>query len=564
MGGAQVAIVDDATAVFWNPAGLSLIEHRELSLMHVSLYEETAYDFAAAAWPILDVGTIGVAGIRLGSQNIEFRDRYGPLGEHDYSTGQYWLSYGRSVYRALSGGVNLKVVNENLGGYSATTASMDAGLLWRAGPTFSVGLNAQDIVSGDLKLFREEEKIPYNIKCGVGMQWRNDTGTHGFAVEVDADKTKDQPVEMHLGGEAMVAEYLFARAGYDRRGGTFGAGVRYGFAAVDYAYKGNGTLGGSHRLSLMLFFGPATSDQRAKRIERARDLEASRLDATRLAYADELSRTASQMFERNELDTAMVLCNQALGYDPDLEEARDLLRRIRDRLDERAAEEIDAKSRERARENMVSSRVAAGLDLLEQGELDEARVEFNAALKLDADNATAKDGLARIGAETDTLVQTYRADGDVMFAARDYGEAIVAWNRALELKPDQDDIRRKVAEAKRLMTLNQKLRDAIEAYSYGDLELARRVFREVLNIDGDNRTALEYIDIMDRKDVPVVPLDELKADQEYWEKYVEGLALFRNKRYQDAIDVWQSVLDKYPGSRETRANMEQARLRMEQ
>ena len=48
------------------------------------------------------------------------------------------------------------------------------------------------------------------------------------------------------------------------------------------------------------------------------------------------------------------------------------------------------------------------------------------------------------------------------------------------------------------------------------------------------------------------------------DKYLEGLRLFREKDYQRAIDLWQTVLDKYPGSKETRANIEQARLRMQQ
>ena len=78
MGGAFAGIADDVSASYWNPAGLSLLEHRELGVMHVTLYEETVYDYAAAAWPILDLGTIAVSGIRLGSTGIEFRDQFGP------------------------------------------------------------------------------------------------------------------------------------------------------------------------------------------------------------------------------------------------------------------------------------------------------------------------------------------------------------------------------------------------------------------------------------------------------------------------------------------------------
>jgi cytochrome c-type biogenesis protein CcmH/NrfG len=36
----------------------------------------------------------------------------------------------------------------------------------------------------------------------------------------------------------------------------------------------------------------------------------------------------------------------------------------------------------------------------------------------------------------------------------------------------------------------------------------------------------------------------------------------RNKEYQQAIDAWQKVLEKYPNNTNTLNNIEQARLRM--
>lgn len=558
MGGAHVAVADHAEGVYWNPAGLSLLEHRELNLMHISLYEETSYDFAAVAWPILDFGTVGIGGVRLGSNDIEFRDKYGPLGNYDYSTGQYWVSYGRGIYRSLHGGINFKLVNESLGNLSATTASIDVGLLCRFWDMISVGANYQDAVSGKLKLLSVEEEIPSNMKIGLAVHWRNKEAKYGITAAGDIDMTENQPARMHLGFELMAIEHLFARVGYDREYMTFGLGVGYKLAAMDYAYKGNEVLGGSHRLSLTLFFGPTISEQKEERAE----TEHTRRYNERIEHANELWQVAEEAFHRNELDSAMALCNQVLGYDPDHSDAQSLLENIRELIDRRAAEEIDSQSRVRAREDMVRSRVNGGLQLLEDGKLSEARVEFDEALKLDPENVEARDGLARIETEIDKLVKAHISEGNARLNAKDYGEAIVAWNRSLDLKPDQGDIRRKIEDAKRLLVLNQKLRDAVEAYSVGDVARSRELFDEVLNLDGDNPTALEYIEMMNQKDVPVVLIDELKNDQEYWDKYLEGLTLFRDKKYEEAIAVWKTVLDKYPGSKETRANIEQARLRM--
>ena len=564
MGGAFSALADDASGVYWNPAGLSLLQYRELSLMHISLYDETSYDFVAAVWPILDLGAIGIGGIRLGTNSIEFRDRYGPLGEHDYATGQYWVSYGRSIYKSIHGGINFKLVNENLGDFSATTAGIDFGILFRYKKFLSLGVNLQDAIAGKLKLSQTDEDIPYNIKSGLAISWKNRGNTFGLAIAGDIDKTEDQPAMAHLGGEVMLTQYLYGRAGYDREYMTFGGGIKYRLAAVDYAYKENDFLGGSHRVSLTFFFGPTISEQRQIRIDRALEEENVRQESERLRRADELWLKAFDTFTRNELDSATVLCSQVLGYNPNHEDARELLNRIRALVDQRAKEEVNTKSHAKAREEMVSSRVANGLILLNEGKLNEARIEFVEALKLEPENLEAQDGLAQIDARIDRLVKEYRSEGNKKFAAQDYGGAVVAWNKVLELKPDLTNIRRKIKQANNLMVLNQKLRDAVEAYSSGDTTSARSLFDEVLKLDEGNTTAIEYLEMMNQKDVPVVTLDELKADSTYWEMYLNGLKLFRDKQYEKAIEEWQKILDKYPGSLETKTNIEQARLRMGQ
>lgn len=564
MGGAYVAVSDDATGLFWNPAGLSLLEHRELCIMHVSLYEETNYDFAAAAWPILDYGTIGIGGIRIGTNNIDFRDKYGSRGHHDYSTGQYWLSFGRSIYKSIHGGINFKLVSESLGELSANSASIDVGLLYRFRELISVGLNMQDAISGNMKLASVEDEIPFNIKAGLAVYWEHKKGNLGVTVAGDVDRTQGQSSKMHIGGEVRIVKHLAARAGYDRDDMTLGGGVRYRLASMDYAYKSNEILGASHRISLTLFFGPTITQQMEAREQKVREEDDSRQDELRQERAEELWNMASDAFARNELDSALVFCDQVLGYDPDHEQAGNLRERISELIEERDAEELETHTREKSRTDMIESRLNSGMALLDEGKLNEASVEFNEALKLDPDNAQAQEGLSRIEDEIDRLVNQYRSDGEVRFAAKDYGEAIVIWNRALELRPEMDDFERRIESARRLMVLDQKLSSAMDAYSSGDTLSARRLFNEVLEIDPENPSAIEHLRIMDVESIPVVTLDQLQDDEEYWTKYLEGLRLFREKQYQQAIDVWQDVLDKYPGSAETKANIEQARLRLDQ
>ena len=64
MGGAQVASVSDATAGYWNPAGLTAVKNNpSLSLMHAEYFAGIGkYDFGALAIPVANnKRTVGIS-----------------------------------------------------------------------------------------------------------------------------------------------------------------------------------------------------------------------------------------------------------------------------------------------------------------------------------------------------------------------------------------------------------------------------------------------------------------------------------------------------------------------
>jgi hypothetical protein len=73
MGNAQVVSADDATAGYWNPAGLTAVKDLpSLSLMHAEYFSGIAkYDYAALAIPVKDQSkTIGVSLLRFAVDDI--------------------------------------------------------------------------------------------------------------------------------------------------------------------------------------------------------------------------------------------------------------------------------------------------------------------------------------------------------------------------------------------------------------------------------------------------------------------------------------------------------------
>src|SRR6266404_6896271 len=51
MGAAFVGVADDASATYWNPAGLSQITRKELTLLKATLFADTTYDFYSFVKP---------------------------------------------------------------------------------------------------------------------------------------------------------------------------------------------------------------------------------------------------------------------------------------------------------------------------------------------------------------------------------------------------------------------------------------------------------------------------------------------------------------------------------
>ncbi len=140
-GGAFLARADDATAVSWNPAGLSYLRLSELSLVgnYNVFFAETgidrerdelrggALDFAAFTWPVRIGSTSGSVQVNYqravsfdGSRTIDYDDPFGERSATGDSDGGYdviALGTGLRVTRTLRVGATL---NRWFNGYSAT------------------------------------------------------------------------------------------------------------------------------------------------------------------------------------------------------------------------------------------------------------------------------------------------------------------------------------------------------------------------------------------------------------------------------------------------------------
>lgn len=119
MGEAFVAVANDATAPFWNPAGLANVKNKELHFMHSkwlpNLADDMFYDFASFVYPMEEIGTFGVnvTFLNMGEQihTDETGTQVGTFNSNEYSIA---VTYGTKITDELCVGLGLRYIRSNL------------------------------------------------------------------------------------------------------------------------------------------------------------------------------------------------------------------------------------------------------------------------------------------------------------------------------------------------------------------------------------------------------------------------------------------------------------------
>jgi hypothetical protein len=163
MGSAQVASVQDGTAGYWNPAGLTgVMDHPQVNLMHAEYFAGIGkYDYASVAIPLTDhKRTIGITALRFAVDDImNTLFLVQPDGSINYNNIQsfssadygFLFSFAQKVKddanKKISFGVNAKVIHRSVGTFAkAWGFGLDAGLQIREGK-WRLGFAGRDVTT---------------------------------------------------------------------------------------------------------------------------------------------------------------------------------------------------------------------------------------------------------------------------------------------------------------------------------------------------------------------------------------------------------------------------------
>lgn len=278
MGSAYVALVNDVTAGYWNPALLSKIDYPQLALMHDARFGNLVnYNYGAIAFPIGKNQSVGLSMIVNGIDNIpDTRNAWDPtigrlnpdlityFNSTDYA---FLLTYSKKQNDKFSYGANFKVIRRSLAEESAWGLGFDLGLAYNPIQRLLLGANLMDITTTYLAWSTgKKENISPTAK--IGAAYVIDVpflkGTIIPASDLDVRFENRQTAsnfniglvsfDFHGGLEYNYANLFSIRGGYNELGNlTLGAGIKLPKINIDYSFAkfdGDEQLGNTHRISL--------------------------------------------------------------------------------------------------------------------------------------------------------------------------------------------------------------------------------------------------------------------------------------------------------------------------
>ena len=267
MADAYIAVVDDISAVYYNPASLTQLYGKEVAFTLIDMPADVSYNFAGFGMPLESVGgVVGVSGYFLSSGDMVVRD-YGHAvdgtGElfswDDYAIA---LSYGRYLTDRFSIGATVRWIGEYSAGETALGWSADVGTCYDTGHRgFKIAMVITNF-GPDLKMIQTAYPLPINFKFGGSINVIEGYD-HLLVFSAEGSHPSDNLEKYNAGLEYTFKDRFVLRGGgrfnYDVDGFTAGGGVRWPLGenaeiGIDYAYQDFGILTEVHRFTMMLSF----------------------------------------------------------------------------------------------------------------------------------------------------------------------------------------------------------------------------------------------------------------------------------------------------------------------
>ncbi len=237
MGGAFVALADDLSAAYWNPAGLSQLSSAARFTMSLPFPNSESFFSTQYYGASFNLGVVGLSAL-LANKNY-LKD------STSESRGLFQLGLGAQISSTFRAGVGIKRYTREINQVAVQGYGFDLGAMIEPFSTgllshFTIGVKMMDI--GGIALKNKDPAMTYDIDMRVGLgamfHWYNKRLRFVGGLDIVQHKGIDA---IYLGVEGVLYEAFAARLGWSN--GEASWGISFGvnnLFRVDFMTVSNG------------------------------------------------------------------------------------------------------------------------------------------------------------------------------------------------------------------------------------------------------------------------------------------------------------------------------------
>lgn len=277
MGESFVAVANDASALYWNPAGIAQFGGNQLVLSHVDWPVDIQHEFIGYVHHFSELNVVGISFTSLHMEDMAETTEFAPAGTGNYFTFgdlAVGLTYARKMTDKFSFGGTVKYMEETIAELKMRGVLVDIGTYYWTGyrsTRFAVAVSnfGAQLRPGGSFTRRDGTTVdefqdfapPTLFKVGFATEFF-DNERHKLTASLQLNHPNDNAENVHLGGEYLWHKIVALRGGYkfnvDEESLTLGAGISLPLSFVhmniDFAYTDFGRLGTASRFSFLMSF----------------------------------------------------------------------------------------------------------------------------------------------------------------------------------------------------------------------------------------------------------------------------------------------------------------------
>jgi len=287
MSEAVIAVTNDVSALYWNPAGLVNSTSNQIVVSHAEWLVDLKHEFFGMRYALGENDFVGFSFTSLHTDPMPITTEYQPTGNGNYfnfSDVAIGGTYARKMTDQFSFGITARYVRENIAELHTDAILVDIGTYYFMGlgsSRFSVVVTnfGDNVEPKGSTLNGAGEKVnsfqgfspPTLFKLGYAFEpWQDEINR--LTTSIQLNHPNDNAENVRFGAEYEYDKMFFLRAGVKRTIGesflgksissaedvSFGGGVKIPLgitiANVDYSFSNFNELGSVHRISVLLTY----------------------------------------------------------------------------------------------------------------------------------------------------------------------------------------------------------------------------------------------------------------------------------------------------------------------